>query len=300
MHIILAPTSLGLRPLYSGHLPGSWRAPQVLLDCGLAEQLQAQHVVALPVPLYSPDAQPGTHIRNGHAIRAFCLELADAVANALAQNHHPLVIGGDCSVLLGALAGVRRTEPISLIHIDGHSDFRHPGNYNVNEILGAVAGMDLALVTGRGEKLLTDWPGVDGPLVPDRNVLQLGERESHDVDFAWPDIAQTAIKQIDVFEANRLGLEEILRQTNEMLSISPHRFWVHFDVDVLDKNIMPAVDSPGSPGIPPQWIEIICAQLAHHPQYCGMTFSVYDPDLDPDRRYAAFIVNMLKTLFFTE
>lgn len=297
MELILAPTNLGLRPLRPGHIPGTWRAPEVLMACGLAEKLYPTSVVSLPVPLYSPDAEPGTRIRNGHAIREYCLRLADEVSRAHSNNTFPLVIGGDCSILLGALAGARRAGPVSLIHIDGHSDFRHPGNYDPRTLLGAVAGMDLALVTGRGEALLTEWPGIEGPLVPETEIVQLGERESRDSDYAWPDIAETAITLIDVFAANEAGPARILQKIHERLAISSQRFWIHFDVDVLDEKIMPAVDSPGSPGIDPKWLEMICGRLLQNPLCCGMTVSVYDPDLDPDFRCANLIVALLEAMF---
>lgn len=298
MHIILAPTNLGLRPLQPGHIPGTWRSPQVLMAHRLAQRLGVLDVSALPQPDYSPLAQPGTRIRNGHAIRAFNMQLATEVASVQARGEFPLVIGGDCSILLGALAGSRRAGPLSLVHIDGHSDFRHPGNYDPSQMLGAVAGMDLALATGRGEALLTEWPGVEGPLVPEQQILQLGERENRDADFAWPDINQTAINRIDVFAANLMGKTEIVRHIEQMLAAQPEwPFWLHLDVDVLDQTIMPAVDSPGSPGIDRLWLENICAQLLHNPLCCGMTVSVFDPDLDPDGRYAALIVEMLEAMF---
>ncbi|WP_448666132.1 arginase family protein [Serratia plymuthica] len=298
MHIILAPTNLGLSPLRPGHVPGTRRAPQALMAQGLAQRLGAGAVTELPQPTYSPAAQPGTRIRNGHAIRAFTIALAAEVAAAQARGEFPLVVGGDCSILLGALAGSRRAGPLSLVHIDGHSDFRHPGNYDPQQMLGAVAGMDLALATGRGEPLLAEWPGVTGPLVPERQVLQLGERECRDADFAWPDINQTAIARIDVFAANRMGKAEIVRQIEQMLATEPEwRFWLHLDVDVLDQTIMPAVDSPGSPGIDRLWLENIVARLLQNPMCCGMTLSVFDPELDPDGRYAALIVEMLEAMF---
>ncbi len=88
-------------------------------------------------------------MRNGNAISSFNIGLANLVGEASRRGVFALVIEGDCSILLGALAGAREAGPVSLIHIDGHSDFRHPGNYDSEQSLGAVAGMDLALATGR-------------------------------------------------------------------------------------------------------------------------------------------------------
>lgn len=152
--LVRAPSNLGLRPLEPGHVPGTWRAPQALSEAGLIESLAPGRVVDLDRPAYSTEPQPGTRLRNGPAIRRFNLDLAEIVTGALGQGEFPLIIGGDCSILLGALVAARRSGAVGLVHFDGHSDFRHPGNYDVNASLGSVAGMDLALATGRGEALL--------------------------------------------------------------------------------------------------------------------------------------------------
>jgi len=252
-------------------------------------------VLDLDRPVYDPRPQPGTRLYSSHLVRAFNLALADLVEHASARDQFPLVIGGDCSILLGALAGVRRTGPVSLVHLDGHSDFRHPGNYDAATVPGAVAGMDLALATGRGEALLTDWPSVTSPLVPDRQVVQIGEREGRDPDFAWPDVNETAITCIDVFAARQLGPQAVLDRTNAVLDQHPGcPFWVHFDVDVLDQTVMPAVDTPGSPGIDPEDITAILRSLTAAPECCGMTVTIFDPDMDPTGSLAVLLVQLIK------
>ena len=293
IRLVRAPSNLGLRPLRPGHVPGTWRAPEVLSKAGLIEALAPVVVVDLDRPAYSTDPEPGTRLRNGHAIRDFNLRLADVVANALGQGEWPLVIGGDCSILLGALAAARRSGAVALVHVDGHSDFRHPGNYDVNAALGSAAGMDLALATGRGEPLLTEWPGVDGPLVSDEAVVQIGERESRDADFAWPDVNATAITRIDVFEARELGVAGVLEKTNAMLTRADCPYWLHLDVDVLDQTVMPAVDSPGSPGIDPDNLVAILSPLAADQRCLGMDMTIYDPDLDPSGDLARLLVSLL-------
>ncbi|MEP6565454.1 MAG: arginase family protein, partial [Mesorhizobium sp.] len=236
--LVRAPSNLGLRPLRPGHVPGTWRAPQALSEAGLIEVLAPSRVVDLERPTYSTEPQPGTRLRNGPAIRRFNLELAQVVAGALRQSEFPLVIGGDCSILLGALVAARRFGAVALVHLDGHSDFRHPGNYDVDAMPGSAAGMDLALATGRGEPLLTEWPGIEGPLVADEAVVQIGERESHDADFAWPDINSTAITRIDVFAVRNMGAAKVLQTTSATLARADCAYWLHLDVDVLDQTVM--------------------------------------------------------------
>lgn len=292
--LIRAPSNLGLRPLRPGHEPGTWRAPEALTKAGLLDALSPARIVDLPRQRYESGEQAGTRLRNGHAIRTFNLMLADAVLSALRRKEFPIVVGGDCSILLGALAGVRRNTPVSLVHVDGHSDFRHPGNYDPSAMLGSVAGMDLALATGRGEKLLTEWPNVPAPLVPDEYVIQIGEREAREPDFAWPDINDTAITRIDVFAARDSGGEVVLADTKEALNRIDLPFWVHFDVDVLDQALMPAVDSPGSPGIDPNDLSILLRGLLSSPRCVGLDMTIFDPDLDPDGAYAQLLVSLLR------
>jgi arginase len=294
--LVDAPSNLGLRPLRPGHVPGTWQAPEVLARAGLAAMLAPSRKVALPRPAYATEARPGTRLRNGHSIRAFNLRLADAVATAVEASEFPVVVGGDCSILLGALAGCRRIAPLSLVHVDGHSDFRHPGNYDSAAVLGAAAGMDLALATGRGEALLADWPA-SSPLVPDAQVVQIGEREGRNADFAWPDVNDTAITRIDVFTAREIGIAEVIARARATLERTGWPFWVHFDVDVLDQAIMPAVDSPGSPGIDPADLVVLLRRLIEDARCTGLTVTIYDPDLDPERSCARLIVSLLRDVF---
>jgi len=297
MRIILAPSNLGLSPLRPDHEPGTWRAPMVLMEAGLQERLAPSKVISLKRPGYSPEAQAGTRLRNGPRMRSFNLALAGEVDQSLRDGDFTLVLGGDCSILLGALAGSRRHGPLSLLHIDGHSDFRHPGNYDTSAMLGAAAGMDLAMATGKGEASAIDWPGVTGPLVAERHVIQLGERENRDPDFAWPDVNWTEIERIDVFEARNIGSSAVVdRIFQRLASSSDQSFWVHFDVDVLDQEIMPAVDCPGSPGLDVEDLVHVLSRCVSDPACLGMTVTVFDPDLDPDGRYAKVIVDILSRL----
>jgi arginase len=292
--IIEAPTNLGLRPPAEGKEPGTWRAPQAFRSAGLHDRLAPSRVIFLPRPPYRFEAQPGTRIRNGPEIRSFSERLAIEVEAALAESAFPLVIGGDCSVLLGCLLAARRFGRCGLIHVDGHSDFFHPGNYDTAGRLGSVAGMDLALAVGRGEQLLTEWGDGLSPLVHETEVVQIGERENTDNDYAFPDIFTTQIRLIDVRAVLRDGIAAAATTALAHLSQRRvNRIWLHVDVDVLDQIVMPAVDSPGSPGLTfAQLTELIVA-LRNSGRIIGADVTVFDPDLDPDGGYAAALTTCL-------
>jgi arginase len=294
--IVAAPSSLGLRPNAQGKEPGTWRAPAALLEAGLAEAISGQHRVELRHPHYDFNEQRGTRIRNGNSQRAFLTEVAVAVHAEFEAGRFPLVLGGDCSVMLGGLYALRRAGGAGLVHVDGHSDFFHPGNYDTRSRLGTAAGMDLALATGRGEALLTKWPDIDGPLVADEDAIQAGEREAENADWAqgYPDVQKSAITRLTIQQILRDGIPRSAdRIVSRLAERKLVRAWLHVDLDVLDERVMNAVDSPGSPGFDFAQLQSLLHVLVGSGHVAGMTVCIYDPDLDPKRRFARPIVDML-------
>jgi arginase len=298
--VISAPISLGLRPGSKGQEPGSWRAPEVLLNAGLSAKIGARQRIDLARPRYDFDERPGTRIRNGDTLRAFMLELGGRVRAELEARRFPLVLGGDCSVMLGCLYGARRAGGRGLVHVDGHSDFFHPGNYDTKARLGSAAGMDLALATGRGEEILTRWPGIDGPLVADEDAVQAGERDSENADFDqyYGDIVRTAIARLTVQQIRREGIPRTAERILARLAQRGlDRAWVHVDLDVLDEKVMNAVDSPGAPGFEFAQLSTLLRALVGSGRVIGLDVCIYDPDLDPGHRFARPIADCLAGAF---
>jgi arginase len=294
--LVLAPSNLGLRPTESGGQPGTWRAPQVLIDAGLARALNAEEIVPLERPTYQFEAQAATRIRNGLSIRAFSLLLSEKVREILKRHRFPVVIGGDCSILLGSLHGMRRAGGRGLVHIDGHSDFFHPGNYDTAKRLGSAAGMDLALASGRGELLLTDWPEIGKPLASDADIIQLGERDAESPSFKdyYGDIVRTEITQFRIQRVLADGVDVTApRLIANLEARGLDRVWLHVDLDVLDQSVMPAVDSPGSPGLDYVQLTGLVGALCASGRVIGTNFTIYDPERDPDAQYARPLVDCI-------
>ena len=146
-HFITAPTPLGLRPPAPGRIPGVRGMPRALIAAGLLDGLPHCPRTDLPEPLYSAELAPPAGVRNLAGLAAFTTGLADTVAAALDAGSRPIVIGGDCSVLLGPALALRRRGRYALVHVDAHNDFGHEGNFGAP--YPNAAGADLALVTGR-------------------------------------------------------------------------------------------------------------------------------------------------------
>lgn len=296
--LIEAESNLGLRPNTNGRLPGTARAAQVLIDSGLGRAIAFRRIETVRQLPYARDAEPGTKLRNGSKIRAFNLALADAVARSRRSGGFPLIVGGECSDLLGGLLGLRRTGGRGLVHLDGHSDFLQPSIYPPRLPLHAAAGMDLALATGRGEPLLTRWPGIAGPLVADADTFQLGERYSNPPERPSPLLRGTAITQLTVQRVRRIGLAGAAGKIAAHLERRRiDAGWLHIDVDILDRAVMPAVDSPGTPGLDFAELAALIRAILATGRIGGADVAIYDPDLDPDGRHARGLVGCLAAAF---
>jgi arginase len=265
-----------------------------MISAGLATHLAPDRQVELARPPYDFEEQPGTRIRNGLTIREHAFELADAVEAALSAGRFPLVLGGDCSLLLGSLVGARRGGRCGLVHVDGHMDFFHPGNYDAESRLGSAAGMDLALATGRGEPVLAEWPDVGRPLVSDEVTIQVGDREAEAADEESTGTLDPSITQFTVQEILRQGVTDVSGRIVEWLDRRGlDRVWLHTDLDVLDQAVLPAVDSPGSPGLDFGQLAELLSRLLGSGRVLGLDVTIYDPELDPAGKYLPGIVDCL-------
>lgn len=289
--VLDAPSNLGLRPPTESSVPGCGKAPGALRDHDLVGRLRARDAGCLTPPRYDPgDWRPGDGVCHAELIAEYSLRLADRIAAILAAGEFPLVLGGDCSVLLGSALAMHRHGQgvggrIGLVFVDGHSDFRHPGNASY---VGAAAGEDLALVTGRGQ---ADLAGIEGrrPYFRDVDVVVLGIRE-HDeyrLDLQAAGIPYRTVPALRVdgpARSAQWAREEVAGCAG---------YWLHVDVDVLDPSVMPAVDAPDPGGIAFGELELLLANLVAVPQCLGMELTVFDPDYDPDGSYAAEVVATL-------
>ena len=101
--IIEAPSILGLKPT------GVDRLPSVLLQHGLAEQLHARRAGRIvPAAAYDAERDPQTLMLNAPGIAEYSVRLADTVADVVGRGEFPILLGGDCSIVLGSMLALRR------------------------------------------------------------------------------------------------------------------------------------------------------------------------------------------------
>jgi arginase len=204
-------------------------------------------------------------------------KLRDLVAQSLIAGEKPVSVAGDCCTTIGFLAGMQKAgiNP-TLIWFDAHGDF----NTWETSPSGFLGGMPLAMLVGRGEQLLVDGVGMktmpeDKVILTDGRDLDPGEREA---------LSGSAV--------------ELLSEVSDLLDmpLPEGSIWVHFDVDVLNTEELPAVSYPASGGPSADLIRRVFRHLAESGQVVAVSLSSWNPDLDPDGRSRDLSMELLSVL----
>ncbi|MBT2365942.1 arginase family protein [Streptomyces sp. ISL-10] len=284
LEIIEAPSVLGLRP------SGVQDLPEALLDAGLATLLGAVRAGRIEAPAYDPRRDEDTGILNAAGIARYSVELADAVDNVLRRGGFPLVLGGDCSILLGNLLALHRRGRHGLLFLDGHTDFYQPSA----EPAGEAASMELALATGRGPRILTDLEG-RGPLLRDEDVVAFGFRDEAESAEAGMQPLPRRLHAMGLGRVRATGAATAARVAVERLTAEETAgFWVHLDVDVLDDAVMPAVDYRLPGGLTWEELEAVLGTALADERARGLDVTIFNPRLDPGGTMATRLVECLR------
>lgn len=282
--IIEAPSALGLHP------EGVQDAPAVFLGEGFAERLEANRVGRVTPPPYDFHRDSVTSILNPRSIADYATDLADRITPVLKRKEIPIVLGGDCSILIGCALATRRLGRFGLLFIDGHADFYQPEA----EPNGEAASMELGLVTGRGPDLITNIENLS-PLVLDEDVVLFGYRDQHEsARFGSRAVEDSSMKRLDAKEIRRVGLEQAaLTAVRYLDNSSLDGFWLHLDVDVLDETIMPAVDSPQPDGLQYSELELVLQTAVRSNRLRGVDITIFNPRMDTDGAIARNLTTAL-------
>lgn len=281
--VVDAPSNLGLRPPAPGVEPGARKLAAALRGTGFVDRLGARDAGRVDAPPYSPDADAATGFRNGTALAAYSRTLADRLGRLLADDAFVVVLGGDCSVLLGAGVALKRRGRYGLAFVDAHDDYTYPRDAARYRGRYTAAGLDLGLATGHGPAALTAIDGAS-PYFAESDVVHLGlVREAGDA--AYGDVARferSPIHILDRAAIERRGAAAVGASARERLAgAGTDGYWIHVDADVLDASVMPAVDSPNGEGISFTQLRALLAALLESPRAVGLELTIYDPDLDP-------------------
>jgi arginase len=287
--IIGAPLCDGEREL------GVEKAPTVIREAGLLATFRNERFRDLgdiPFETPIPDIVSGK-VRNTEHVVNGCRRVRQVVAGAAREHDFPLVIGGDCSLFPGSLAGVIDAyDQVGVLYVDGHADFHTPET----TISGYYSGMSLATAVGRGEGDLVRI-GKNFPLVREEDVSAIGVKTSN---FDDSELGEFRASRVKLFTAEVLKRGGILKGLGEATRALSRPLYLHLDLDVIDASEMPALAGMRAGvhhagGLTREEVSSLCKGLASLP-LAGMDITLYDPNLDPDRTYARRIIDLIRII----
>jgi arginase len=203
-----------------------------------------------------------------------------STGEVLDRGETPIVLGGDCSILLGPMLALRRRGRFGLLFIDGHTDYYQP-DANVN---GEAASSDLALVTGRGPTLMTELEGFR-PLVNARDVVAIGRRDNEEAARYGSEEPPPDLRVLDLSYIREVSAQQaVAKALGILVDESLGGFWVHLDADVLDDAILPAVDYRMPGGLSWKELQLILRAAAESGHMVGLDVTILNPALDQGDR----------------
>jgi arginase len=271
-------------------------AIEVLRDAGLADRLAARGGVRDAgdlEPIADEPVRGASGLLKEGALARLVEATREAVGRTLDQGRRPLLVGGDCPVLLGALAAGRDQQgEAGLVLVDGHEDAWPPRRSATGEASDSEVAIALGMVDGLPEPI-----GQLTPLLDRHALAMLGPRDHEELAEANVDSLRDTVALFrDDHQVQAKGASASARDAIAALGPGSPSFWLHVDLDALQTDDFPAADYLQPGGL--TWVELaeIAATALSNERCLGASVVIYNPDLDPDRTAAARIVRFLSEL----
>jgi arginase len=271
-------------PLRAGSLyPGSENDAQAFREARLIQRLEAAGLqvfddgdIAIPSYLPHHNVPP---IRNWPGPRIAWDCISERVYPYLRQpGRIPLLIGADCSVVVGTAQALMRVygEDVHILYVDGDIDGVAPQP----ERCMSAAGMALWLLTQAS-------PFRPGPALRPSQITVVGWSD----DLRSPELG---LQLLSLAEARQMGPGEAARRVLQAIPASAS-ILLHFDIDVLSKQDMPAAYFPHADGLSIMEAQELLGALLADSRIRIIEVAEYASLRDLDQSYASKIAEILAT-----
>ncbi len=291
INIFEFPTNLGLKKTEFEIEPGVKLLPAWLRKNQFQDRIKPEQIFTIPPPDYSMDLDEESGVRNADKIIRYAKEQAELLSKHIKQDSFQIILGGDCSILIGTALALRQKGEYGLFFLDGHTDYILPEVSRSRQ----AAAMELAIATGYGHEKLTNILALK-PYFKETNVWCVGNRE-YASNIVKP-ILDSDINYFDLNTLRKTGIENCTLQFLKMIEENElDGFFIHLDVDVLNDDIMPAVDSREKDGLNYPEFTTILSRLLSSPKAIGIEITILDPNLDKEGKYTSeFVLNFVKVI----
>jgi len=208
------------------------------------------------------------------------------------QNQAFLVIGGDHSCALGTwggvLNGLQRPDKFGLIWLDAHMD----AHTFATSPSGNIHGMPLAALLGKADKKLAAmYPGSD--FIKPENLILIGVRSYEHEEY---DLLKQAKVEI-IFARQIDGLAQVLTKAIDKLSLSCQVIGISIDLDFIDPDDAPGVETPAQGGIKAEELLKALALINRHPKICGLEISEFNPEKDSENKTLHLMKKIIEAFY---
>jgi arginase len=268
--VLGVPTSAG------SHNPGQEKAPAAWRAAGLIGELKAAGLDVedrgdLPAAPYRP-VEPVDGLRDTDRVVAVIQQVASEMAAIRAAGRLPLVLGGDCTITLGALDGFGEG---GLVYFDGDADLTTPERSG-----SAVADtMGMTHMLGGGSPRLAR-PGSRYPLLQPRQVVLFGFDPAELDTAQWTELASRHMYAAPA-PAVRADPAGQARAAVAYLERRVGTYLVHFDVDVLHTGLFPLANFPHFAGLTLDQVGTCLNEFTRGEKFGGLVITEVNPDHDP-------------------
>ena len=265
---------------------GTELSPHVLRGLGLVDRLGARDRGDLDVRVTGSRRDTATGLVGGATVAPVVAEVRRATAELLAAGERPLLVGGCCTLLMGAFAGAADVrDDVALVYVDGHLDVYD----HVTSPTGEAADMPVAVLLGIGAPALLAASGPHAPLRSGR-LSVLGARDADEA----ADVADLAARLGIVNEPpDVIARDPSATASRALERVGNDGFWLHLDVDVLDATVFPATDYLMPGGLDLGALTILLTAVGQDARLVGASVACYNPSKDPQQRHGRELVDLL-------
>ena len=279
--------------------PGGEGAPSAFRKAGLIPRLQSigYQVADLgddPAQVYEIDEE-SPRARNLKRVLAALEALQPRVEIATKSGALPVILGGDASIALATVAGLRRYfRHVSMIYVDADAGLQTPAT----SPSGCVDGMVVSHLVGRGaSEMVRFWS--EPPLVREPDLALFGTSR---FDPAEEQVLQTAtLRRYFADDIRRKGAAKSATEAIDRIHGGKSDFVLHVDVDVFSNfqaTNLPA-NMASSGGLRLEELREAFEVFAAQPRLAAIILSGYNPSRDTDGVGAQFVVDLLAEILAT-
>ena len=238
-----------------GTADGVSRGPAALRRAGLLETLAA-HADALDYGdlQFAPpstERDPRSGVMGLRSLVTMIQAVNSAVSRALSERRFPIVISGDCPLVLRCLAAARKLHArVGLVFVDGHEDAWPPQQAPT----GQAADLELGFALGRHLEGLPKGLAELLPLIQPSDVAILGARNASELAESGVGSLRGEVEFYDDTELRTGGIREVTTRVVGRLGDSTGVWWLHTDVDVLSQEALPTDWT--CPGFVDTWVKL--------------------------------------------